>query len=156
MAWSNSKIFRSLVADVFGNVCAADFDADSFKVALYNNSITPDQDVTSANSAYNVDQWGTANEVYDAGQWEQAGETLAGQSLNSATAATVFFDATDLASDTSATLTNVYGCQVYDDTLASPVADQGASFNYFGGVQSITDGTFTIVWHANGIWRVTL
>ena len=73
MAWTGSKIFRPFIADVLGNVAAFDLDADTIKAALYNNTPTPDNDVTSANSAYNVGQWATAQEVYDqrvlAGRW---------------------------------------------------------------------------------------
>jgi hypothetical protein len=156
MSWTDSHVFRALVADLFGNVTAIDFDADSFKVALYNNTITPDNDVTAANSAYNVGQWATAQEVFEAGQWAQAGVALTGQSLNSGTADTVFFDATDTSSGSAADLASVFGCLVYDDTIATPVADQGASFNYFGGSNSVVNGTFTVVWHANGIWRATM
>lgn len=156
MAWTNSKMFRAALADVLGNVCAMDLDADSFKAALFNNSITPDNDVTSANSAYNVGQWATANEVYQAGQWAQGGVALTSQSLNSATADVVFFDAADTASGSAATLASVYGVHVYDDTLTTPVADQGLSYNYLGGANSVTNGTFTVVWHANGIVRLTL
>lgn len=156
MAWSNSKVFRPAIADMFGNVCAMDLDADSFKAALYNNSITPDNDVTSANSAYNAGQWATAQEVYQAGQWAQAGVTLASQSLNSGTADVVFFDAADTASGSAATLASVYGCLVYDDTLTTPVADQGLAYIYFGGANSVTSGTFTVVWNSNGIVRVSL
>ncbi len=156
MAWTNSKVFRPFLADVMGNVTAFDLDADTFRVALYNNTITPDNDVTSANSAYNVGQWATAQEVFQAGQWAQAGVALASLSLNSGTADVVFFDAADTASGSAATLANVYGCLVYDDTLTTPVADQGVSYNYFGGTNSVTNGTLTVVWHANGIWRATL
>lgn len=156
MAWADSRMFRSLVADVFDNTAALDFGTDSFKVALYNNTITPDNDVTSANSAYNVGQWATAQEQFQAGQWAQGGVALTGQTLNSGTADVVFFDANDTASGSAATLANVYGCLVYDDTIASPVADQGATYNYFGGTNSVTNGTFTVVWHVNGIWRGTL
>lgn len=156
MAWTNSKIFRPFLADALGNVTAFDLDADSFKAALFNNSITPDNDVTSANSAYNVGQWATANEVYEAGQWAQGGVALTSQSLNSATADVVFFDAADTASGSGADLANVYGVLVYDDTLTTPVADQGVCYNYLGGANSVVNGTFTVVWHANGILRITL
>lgn len=156
MSWTDSHVFRALVADVFDNTTAIDFGADSFKVALYNNSITPDNDVSSANSAYNAGQWATAQEVFEAGQWAQAGVVLTGQTLNSGTADTVFFDATDTASGSAADLALVFGCLVYDDTIATPVVDQGASFNYFGGSNSVVNGTFTVVWHANGIWRATM
>lgn len=158
MAWANSKVFRPFLADVMDNTTAFDLGADSFKVALYNNTPTPSQDVTSALSAYNAgtSQWVTANEVFEAGQWAQAGVVLTGQSLNSGTAGIVFFDATDTASGAAADLAAVFGCLVYDDTLTTPVADQGVSYNYFGGTNSVTNGTFTVVWNALGIWRATL
>jgi hypothetical protein len=156
MAWTDSRIFRPFVADVLDNTAALDLGADVPKVALYNNTITPDNDVTSANSAYNVGQWATAQEVFQAGQWAQGGVALASTVLNSGTADIVFYDAADTSSGTAATLTNVYGCLVYDDTLTTPVADQGISYNYFGGVQSVTVGQMTVVWHANGIIRITL
>lgn len=156
MAWTASKIFRAFLADVLGNVAAFDLDADSFKVALYDNDITPDSNVTSANTAYNAGQWASAgNEVFEAGQWAQGGVALTGQTLNSATADVVFFDANDTASGAAADLANVFGCLVYDDTLAAPVADQGVCYNYFGGSNSVVNGTFTVAWHANGILRYT-
>jgi len=158
MAWTNSKIFRQTLGDFFVRTTnfAMDFDADSFKAALYNNSITPDNDVTAANSAYNVGQWATANEVSESGQWAAGGVALANRTLNVGTADVVFFDADDTVSGSAADLANVFGCLVYDDTLTTPVADQGVCYNYFGGSNSVVNGTFTIQWSANGIWRITL
>jgi hypothetical protein len=159
MAWANSKIFRQTLGDFFVRTTsfAMDFDADSFKVALYDNDITPDNDVTAANSAYNVGQWvTTGNEVFEAGQWAQGGVALTSTALNVGTADVVFFDAADAASGSAADLANVYGCLVYDDTLTTPVADQGVCYNYFGGANSVVNGTFTVQWAANGIWRITL
>lgn len=156
MAWSNSKIFRPMLADVLGNVCAMDFDADSFKAAWYGNTGTPDQNATSANSAYNAGAWTNTNEVSQSVQSPAGGIALTSQSLNSSTSAVVFFDAADTATGSAATLSGIFGALVYDDTLTTPVADQGASFNYFGGTQSVTSGQFTAVWHANGIFRFTL
>jgi len=156
MAWADSRIFRAFLADVLDNTTAVDLGTDVPKVALYNNTPTPDNDVTSANSAYNVGQWATANEQFEAGQWAQTGVALSGTSLNSGTADVVFYDATDTASGSAADLTAVFGCLVYDDTLTTPVADQGICYNYFGGTNSVTNGTFTVVWNANGIFRITL
>ena len=156
MAWTNSKVFRPFVSDIALNVAAFDLDSDSFKVALYNTTPTPDNDVTAANSAYNVGQWATAQEVFEAGQWAQAGVVLTSPTVNSGTADIVFFDASDTASGSAADLAAVFGCLVYDDTLASPVVDQGVCYNYFGGSNSVVNGTFTVVWNANGIWRATL
>jgi len=158
MAWANSKIFRPYMADSLARTAAFDLDADTFRAALYNNTGTPDQNATSALSAYNAatSQWVTANEVFQAGQWAQAGIALTGVVCNSATAGVVFFDANDTASGAAATLANVFGVLVYDDTLASPVAKQGVSFNYLGGTNSVTAGTLTVVWNVNGIFRITL
>lgn len=158
MAWSASAIFRAFVTDAFENTAAFDLGEtpDTFKVALYNNTPTPDKDATSANSAYNVDQWGTANEVYEAGQWAQAGVALTSPDITNPSGGVVMFDATDTASGSAADLANVYGCLVYDDTLATPVADQGVCYNYFGGANSVVNGTFTVVWHSNGLFRVTV
>jgi hypothetical protein len=157
MAWSNSKIFRQYLADVLNNTTAMDANSDTFKLALFDNDITPDNDVTAANSAYNAGQWASSgNEVFEAGQWAQGGPSLASVSLDVGTADVVFFDAADTASGSAADLANVYGGQTYDDTIASPVADQGVSYNYYGGANSVVNGTFTVLHHANGIWRITL
>lgn len=160
MAWSNSKIFRAFLGDVFGNVAAFDLSGasvDTFKNALFDNDITPDNDVSAANSAYNVDQWvTTGNEVFEAGQWAQGGVALTSPAIDVGTADVVFFDAADTASGSAADLANVYGCDIYDDTLASPVADQGVCYLYLGGANSVVNGTFTVIYNSNGIFRLTL
>ena len=161
MAWTNSKLFRQYLADIIDNVTAMDWPTDaSVKAALYNNSITPDNDVTAANSAYNVGQWANTNEVIDSSgggtDWPAGGVNLASRTINVGTADVVFLDANDTASGATADISGAFGCLVYDDTIASPVADQGFCYNYFGGSNSVTNGTFTIVWHANGVVRFTL
>lgn len=156
MAWSGSKIGMPFLEDVFENTTAMDLNSDTFKVALYDNDITPDQTVTSANFAFNAGQWATSgNEVADGAEWATGGVALS--SVTSTRSSNVFtFDAADTASTgSSATLANVYGGFVYDDTIASPVADQGVSYHYFGGANAVTDGTFTVLWHASGIFAVT-
>jgi hypothetical protein len=161
MAWANSKIFRATVADVWDNTTAVDLGTDIPKVVLYDNTITPAQDVASASTAYGAGVWSTTGggtgtpQVYQAGQWAQGGVALASTVLNSGTAGVVFYDAADTASGAAATLSNVVGCLVYDDTLAAVVIDQGLCFNWFSGAQQVTGGTFTVIWHANGIFRWT-
>jgi hypothetical protein len=67
------------------------------------------------------------------------------------------FDAADLTGAATITITDANGCLVYDDTItAGTVADQGVSYHWFGGAQSVTAGTFSVIWHANGINRYTL
>ena len=157
MAWSDSKVFQQFIEDCVLNVAAFDLDSDTFLVALYDNDITPDNDVSAANSAYNAGQWtSSGNEVSESGQWATGGVALTSPAISVATADVVFWDATDTASGSAADLANVYGCLVYDDTLTTPVANQGVCYNYFGGANSVVNGTFTVVWSANGIWRATL
>lgn len=151
MAWSNSKVFMAFIEDAFENTAALDLNSDTFKVALYNNSVTPDQTVATANTVYDAGQWASANEVDDSTEWDAAGEPLT--SVTSSFSSNVFtFDAADTPSGgSSATLSNVYGGLVYDDTTG----DQGVSFHYFGGANSVVDGTFTVVWHSSGIFAAT-
>jgi len=156
MAWSNSKIFMAFFEDVFENTTAMDLNTDTFKAALYDNDITPDQTVTAANTAYNAGQWTAAgNEVTDGTNWDTGGEPLT--SVTSSFSSNVYtFDAANTPqSGATCTLASVFGCLVYDDTIATPVVDQGLSFHYFGGSNGVTGGTFTIVWHASGIATVT-
>lgn len=156
MAWSASKIFMAFLEDVFENTTAMDLNSDTFKIALYDNDITPDQTVASANTAYNAGQWtASGNEVSDSTEWPATGQALG--SITSGFSSNVYtFDAADEVSDgTSATLANVYGGLVYDDTITTPVADQGVCYLYFGGVNSVTDGTFTVVFNASGIFSIT-
>jgi len=154
MAWTNSKVFARYVSDMMDNIVAFDLGSDVPKVALYNNTITPDNTVVSASTAYNVGQWATAQEVFQAVQWPAGGVALAGTSLTVGASATTY-DANDTASGSAATLTNATGALVYDDTITTPVADQGLCYNYFGGPNSVTNGSFTVVWNSLGIMRAT-
>ena len=155
MAWSASKIFSAYITDSLNNTAALDLDADTIKAALFDNTITPSQTVTSANSAYAAGAWASGG-VSDASGWPAAGRQLL--SISSTFSSNVFtFDAADTASaNSTTTLTNAYGCLVYDDTLTTPVADQGICFNYFGGANSVTSGSFTVVWNASGVMSLTL
>lgn len=155
MAWSGSKVFRPLVADLLSNTAAFDLDTDVPKVALYNDTITPSSDVTPVLSAYNgaASQWVTGGEVTDT-NWPAGGRPLVSAAVSTG-AGFVMYDAADTAGAGNVTLASVFGCLVYDDTITTPQADQGLSYNYFGGTQGVTAGTFTVVWHANGIFRFT-
>lgn len=157
MAWSNSKVFRAFLADSIAGTALFDINSHTIKVVLYDNDITPDNDVTSANTAYNVGQWvSTGNEVFQAGTWAQGGVNLGSPTVDSSIADTVFFSGSNAASGSGATLSNAWGVLLYDDTLTTPVANQGICYNYLGGANSVTNGVLTIVWHANGIFRASL
>jgi hypothetical protein len=154
MGWSNSKIFSAFITDALNNTAALDLNTDTIKAALYNTTPTPDQTVASASTAYNTGQWVTANELSNGG-WTAGG--LALTSVASGFSSNVYtFDAADTANGSAATITAAFGTLVYEDTLTTPVADQGICYNYFGGTNSVTSGTLTIVWNASGIFTLTL
>lgn len=155
MAWTNSKIFTAYIQNILANTTAMDVDTDAWKAALFDNTVTPSQVVSAANSAYGAGVW-AAGGVGDAPSWPAVGRPLV-PTLTAETATPVVFDSADTVSaDATTDLANVYGCLIYDDTIAAPVADQGASFNYFGGANSVVNGTFTVVWNASGILALTL
>jgi hypothetical protein len=161
MAFGASGIFRQWVADSLAPT--ASFvgkwnSTDSYKCALYGNTGTPDKTVTAALSAYTAGQWIVGNEVTDVTNWVAGGRVITGTGSGggySSSASAITFDGADTAGGGNVTLAAVYGDLVYDDTLTTPVVDQGAAFHYFGGSQGVTAGTFTVVWHTNGIMQIT-
>lgn len=166
MAFSTSAVFREFIKATLGDGQTAHtfpgsyagLTADTLNVALYGNSGSPDKDAAIASTGYNTGAWTSGNQVTDT-NWAAAGRPLASKAFTTPSTGVVMFDAADTASNGTVTLSNVYGCLVYDDTVASStggVADQGVSFHYFGGAQSVTGGTFTVVWNANGLFRVTV
>lgn len=165
MAWSASGVFRQFTKSIMGHGQTsavlpsgyAGLVADTVKAALFNNTGTPDKDAALTSTGYNTGAWVTGNEVTDA-NWAAAGRALANKTITNPSTGVAMFDADNLAGAGNMTVSNVYGCLVHDDTIAAGtggVADQGVCFNYFGGAQSVTAGTFTIVWHANGVMRIT-
>jgi hypothetical protein len=170
MAWTASAMFREWPKAVMGQGQTAavlpagpylGLGADSVKVSLHNNSITPDKDAAITSTGYNTGVWTTTNEVTDtdgSSDWSAGGLALSGKTLTTPSSGVFMFDATDLTHSNTVTLANVYGCLVYDNAITAGTggcAAQGVSFHYFGGGQSVTAGTFTIVWHANGLFRIT-
>jgi hypothetical protein len=153
MAWTNSKVFAAVLEDGLARTAALDLNSDTFKAALYDSTVTPSNTVTSANTAYGAGVWASGEKSN--GGWSAGGLALTSVTWGRAGGATVTWDAADLANATAATLTDVQGCLIYDDTLTTPVADQGVCFNYFGGAAAVTSGTLTIVWNASGIATFT-
>ena len=162
MAWSASAMFQAWVELTMLENAATGYgglDADTLKVALYDNDITPDKDAAVGSTGYNTGAWATAgNEVSDGTNWDAGGEPLTSQAVTDQGSGVTMFDAADTSqSGATCTLASVYGCLVYDDTItAGTVADQGVTYHYFGGSQGVTAGTFTVVWHANGLFRITV
>jgi len=127
-----SGIYNRFKADLMNKV--VDLEADTINVALYDNSHA----FTATDTTYT-----TTNELATTGGYTQGGAALAGKAVTEA--ATTYWDASD-SSWTSATFT-AYHAVIYDNTAAD---DLICSID-FGGAQTVTSGTFTIQWHANGI-----
>lgn len=131
-------------------------DSDAVKGALFGNSVTPDKDAAVASTGFNTGTWTTGNEVTDATNWVSGGRALASKTFTTPATGVCMLDAADLAGGGTVTITNAYGIFVYDDAItAGTVADQGVCFNSFGGPASVTAGSFTVQWHANGLARWT-
>lgn len=152
---SSSKIFSAFVTDALNGTAAFDLNSDTITVALFGNGVTPDQAAAAAATQYGAGgTWTAANEVTATG-WTAGGLTLT-VTTSGFTSNVYTFDGNDRAGGATDTVTNAYGVLVYDNTLASPVVDQGICYNAFGGANSVTSGTFTVVWHASGIFALTL
>lgn len=156
MTWSGSSVFRSFTTDKVNNVNTMNFATNAQKVALYGTTPTPDKDATAALSAYAAtsSQWIAGNEITSSTQWPVGGTALASKAVTNPSTGVVMAAAANTASGSTATLSAVFGGLVYD-TVTTAVANQAWCFNYFGGSNSVTAGTFTIVWNANGIFRIT-
>jgi hypothetical protein len=161
---SSSAMFREWPVQML-NVSGTGYtglDSDTIKAALFNDTTTPDKDAAVGLTGYAAatSAWVAANAVSDtdgSSDWLAAGITLASKTITTPSTGVVMFDAADTTHSNTVTITNAYGCLVYDDSItAGTVVDQGISFHSFGGAQSVTTGTFTIVWHANGLFRITV
>lgn len=163
---ANSKVFAAFVQAALGQgqtsavlpAAYGGLGADTINVALYNNTGTPDETAARTSTGYNTGAWVTANEVTDATNWTAGGRPLASKTLN--VSSNVFtFDAADTSGAGNVTISNAYGCLVYDNNITAGtggVAKQGVCYNSFGSAQSVTAGTFTIVWNASGIFTASV
>ncbi len=134
------------------------FHGDTVNVALFANAVvtgagTGASTDTLAHNAYGAagGNWTTANELATAGGYTQAGIAVTPKS-ETFTTNVVTFTSSGTPNWTSASFT-AYGCLVYDNTIAA--AKYAYCWNFFGGAQTVTSGTFTINWNASGIFAVT-
>ena len=131
-----SGIYNCLKGDLFEKQVDLGTGGDTLKVALLSGGHT----FTATNTI-----WGnlTANDISGNTGYITGGYTLSGQSVT--TAATTKFDATDLAM-TEATFTAAHAV-IYDVTNTESLI---CSID-FGGDKTVSSGTFTIQWNADGI-----
>src|SRR6266403_2655138 len=165
MAWSASIVFQEWVKNPLFNGSGgtpptgySGYLTNVMKLALYAAGITPDRNATLATTGYNsaASQWVVANEKTGSSEWVAGGRALASKT-NVASAGTITLDAADLTGSASITMASVEGALIYDDDItAGTIADQGMCFLWFGGSQSVTAGTFSVVFNAAGIVTATV
>lgn len=164
MAWTASNINPTGLLGMIAGIGATGsfysgtqtFIGDTVKVALYGNTpvtVTALAE-TFANflrNGYNgtSGQWVTANEVTGTG-YTATGVTMASKTALAQTAGLLTLTSSGTPNWTTASFT-ANGCLVYDSTVTGALA---YSWNWFGGAQTVTSGTFTINWNASGIFTI--
>lgn len=159
MAWTASAAFREWpIALMQDSATGYDgLDTDVVKGALFGGN-TPDKDAAVGLTGYNAaaSQWVTANEKTGGTDWVAGGRTLASKTFTTPSSGVAMFDAADLTSAATATMSNVEGILIYnDDITGGTVIDQGVAYLWFGGAQSVTSGTFSVIFAATGLVRFT-
>jgi len=155
MVWVDSRIFQQAMLNPIAGrswttaapTTYSSLSADTINVALFG-TLTPDKTAAVGSTGYNTGVWVTGSEVTDATNWVAGGRALASKAFAIDTgSSSICFSAANLAGGGTVTLTAFFGCFVYDFTItAGTVAKQGLCYNYFGGSQTVTGGTFTILW----------
>lgn len=156
-------MFRQFSTDMWGQAnsfwtpALPNLDLETHKLALYNNTPTPDFDAVGVLSCYNgtASQWVTANEAAASGTYVAGGLVVTTTAVSVQTGNITRWAAANW-SVTSFT-GSVYGCLIYADSITAPSTnvDQGIVAITFGGVQTATAGTFQITWAGTGIYQKT-
>lgn len=126
---------------------AVDFDAETHKIALFSNTITPNY---STDTAYAVAPY-NANEITGT-NWAAGGVLVTTTTMTESPAGTLMFDAADV-TVANATFTGARFGLIYANSLAPKAALCGVNF---GADYSPNAGTFTIQWAAAGIFALDI
>lgn len=153
MAWSGSAIFQAAMINPLLQASwttaaptgYGSLSADVIDCALFG-TLTPNKAAAVGATGYTTGVWTAGNEA------SGTGYTAGGKALTSKTFAidtgssSVCFTAAS-PSWSTVTLTGVFGCLIYDNTVTGgTVANQGLCYNYFGGSTSVTSGSYTVNW----------
>lgn len=149
MAVTVSGAFRQVTADRFSGTAAFNLVSDTMKGAIFDNSRTPDKDVSAANSALGAGQWVTD---LSNGNWPAGGVTLTNKTVTTPSSGVVMWDFDDLTAGPSVTLSGITVVLPYDVTISN----RGVCFNYLGGSSNaVVASTLTIQVAALGALRYT-
>lgn len=131
--------------------------ADTVNCSLWGNNPTTAtaQNDTLAHNAYNAagGQWVSSGNESSATTGYSAGGTALGTKTNTGaiSSGVISFGAANPSWTVTGTLT-AYGDLVYDNTVTNKYA---YCWNYFGGSQSVTGGTFTVQWSSGIVFQLT-
>lgn len=121
-----------------GAIGTVNFVADTFKVALIK---------VSAAGTYNASSTNYTDITGNSDETSGTGYTAGGNSLTNVSpttsGTTAFVDFADT-SWTTASFSTI-GCMIYNNSRRGPVATRACSVHDFGGTQTVTSGTFTLV-----------
>ncbi len=147
MALDRDGTFVDTILSGWNGGLTPNWASATFKLALYTSTLTPN--FSQAGPVYNVAPLNTG-EVSGPG-YTPGGVTLTQTIAESITApGTIKFTAASV-SWTSASFTT-HGGLLY----LSNMSNRAFQVRCFGADYTVQDGTFTITWHANGIWSIPL
>lgn len=153
MAFSASGLYVVTFIDVFdATQLAIDLSLTSHKIALYNNSLTPNYSSDSAYSATNEvtgTNWASGGVALSVAA---AGGTSTAPTVTESPSGSLMYDMGDVAV-ASTTLSAVRGMILYADALAGNNLIVGITF---GADYSTSNGTFGINWNALGVFAIDL
>lgn len=144
--WFNDTMIAALSGDI--ELDLSDTTPGAFKGALYEESASP-------NFSQAEPKYGTA--PLDSDESSGAGYTAGGEDLTVlsfgelAGAANKIAWKLDTVQWTESTI-DAAGILIYVPSLSN----RAVLMRYFGGTYTTADGTFTITWHADGVWRQVL
>lgn len=124
----------------------------TYKIALYNNTLTPNFSTDAAYSATNEVSgtgWAAGGVLLSAAG---AGATSTAPTLTESPAGSLMYDMGDVSVSTT-TLTNARGCIIYADPNSPKGLIVGVTF---GADYSTVAGTFGIQWAAAGVLAIAL
>lgn len=119
---------------------------DTFKVSLHTSSYTPNQDTHQFYSDL-------TNEISGSGTYSTGGMTLAGLATSiDTTIDRAEFDATDVS---ITGFTSVFRYAVVYKSTGVGVTSRLVALIDFGSDVTVTNGSYTLTWNADGIFQLT-
>lgn len=148
--------FREILRGTAQTGGQVDLRLATYKIALYNNTLTPNFSTDASYSATNEVSgtgWAAGGVLLSAAA---AGATSVTPTLAEGTTGALRYDHTNDVSVATTTLTNARACIIYADPVTAPVADMLIVLVNFAADFSTVAGTFAITWAATGIFEIDI